>query len=235
MHPKQSIFSLLAIALMLMSALSYAADDEQDGMGIVHLTASAEKEVVNDLMVATLVVSEQDNDPAQLANKVNAKMGWALQRLKPIITVKHRTRSYNTRPIYDRKGAKVTGWRAEQSLEIESDDFKAAGKAIGLLQERLKMTSMRLSPKSSTRKEAEDQLIIEALNAFKARAELVAMNFGVASYELVNVHVNTHSNFQHPNVERYETARVSADSWPAVAGGTSTVNVQIQGSIKLQP
>ncbi|MBX2837324.1 MAG: SIMPL domain-containing protein [Gammaproteobacteria bacterium] len=224
----------IRVAVLLVVFVGSAiADEHNSEYGIIHLSATAEKEVKNDLLIATLIVHAEDNDPAQLANRINATMGWALTRLKPMTAIKHKTLNYQTNPVYDRKREKVLGWRAQQTLQLESQDFEAAGKAIELLQSRLKMTSMQLQPQPSTRKAAEDELINEALNAFKARAELVQTNFGASNYALREIHVNTGSHFVPPRYDARISHMQASEAAPAIEGGTSQVSVQVQGSIEL--
>jgi len=97
-------------------------------------------------------------------------MSWALEQIHQFPAVDSRSGNYSTWPQYERKQNKIIGWRSQQQLTIESDDFSIARKAIKLLQERLQVRSMQVRPKSETRQSREDDLIAEALTAFRQRA-----------------------------------------------------------------
>ena len=169
-----------------------AQSDDETLYNVYRLSSDASAEVDNDQMLATLVVQQEDKDPALLADKVNSTMAWAVAALRPYTTLRARTRDYQTYPRYDTSQARrLIGWRATQSLELETDDFEAAAKAIQQLQEKLQVQGIRLSTKPATRKSASDDLISAALTAFKERAELIQQNMGSSGYRILNVDIQT--------------------------------------------
>jgi len=78
-----------------------------------------------------------------------------------------------------------------QKLLLEGPDFAALGALIGQLQERLQVTAINFSVSPVRRAAAEDELIAQALDAFKQRAELVRKQFGAKGYRVVDVSINT--------------------------------------------
>ncbi|MBX2881584.1 MAG: SIMPL domain-containing protein [Granulosicoccus sp.] len=197
------------------------------------LQATAQGEVVNDLLVCDLVAEKEDRDSAKLANRINADMQWALAELKRYTKIKARTRNYTTWPRYDRKSNKILGWHASQTLQIESEDFDAAQTAIQKLQEKLLVRNMSLRPKAETRAEREDDLIAAALDRFKERAQIVQLNMGASTYRIVNAHINTQSN-QQPALYQEMARTSSVESAPAIQGGSSQITVSVQGEIRLE-
>ena len=203
------------------------------------LSSQAVTEVDNDLMTATLYVQEQDKDSALLANKINAAMSWAIEELKEYPALKVQTRDYQTYPRYDTSQARrLIGWRATQSIQIETDDFKTAGRAVQALQERLLVQEIRLSAKPTTRSAAADALIIEALDAFKARATLIQQNMTSSGFNVLEVNIQTNHNNprmyrgQAPQSDMMRSASVAEA--PAIETGTSRVSVQVSGKIQLE-
>jgi len=160
-------------------------------------------------------------------------MQWALARLKPYTSIKHKTLDYRTQPNYDSKHRNIIGWRASQSLQLETEDVKAAGEAIQTLQERLQVSGIRFEPKPETRRQREDQLIHDALDAFKDRALLVQSNMGMPSYTVLDIHVNTESHggpmYRGENM-RASTMDMAA---PGLEGGSSEIRVFVNGRIQL--
>lgn len=230
-----AVLCLVLTAFVGVGGVAFA-DEDQLLFDLYRLQATAEGEVPNDLLSAELVVEDEDRDAASLANRINASMGWALEQMKRYPGVKAESGNYNTWPKHERKTNRIIGWRSSQSLKIESDDFAAARKAINSLQERLTVRGMQLTAKPATRKAREDQLINEALNAFKARATLVMENMGSGTYRIVDLDINTHSGMQpypRPQMRGMEMS-MSKMAEPAIAAGTSTVAVTVSGRVQLQ-
>jgi len=230
--------SLATAGLVVLSTATAFAQDNADETryNVFSLSASASAELDNDLMTATLVVQAEDKDAARLASKVNATMTWAINQLRPFSTISKKTRDYQTYPRYDSSQARrLIGWRAAQTLEIETDDFEAAGRAIQLLQERLQIQGTELRAKEVTRQRGSDALISEALNAFKARALLVQTNMGAPGYQIIDITIETDESSQ-PGYRAGAMSMRSMDavSAPAIESGTSRVGVQVHGRIQLK-
>lgn len=200
---------------------------------VYHLSADAQAEVANDLMSVNVVAQATGTDSAELANKINANMGWALSQLKAYPSIETRTLDYQTYPQYERNGSRIKGWVASQSIRLESDDFEQTSKALQLLQERLQVQGMQLKAKPETRKKAEDQLINRALEAFKQRATLVQTNMGAPGYRIMNLSINTNGAQPRHNY-RTDTMEMSVQSAPAISAGTSSVTVNVSGQIQLE-
>jgi len=146
------IFILPAVFIAPIHAQSHTHEPQYD---VIQLSASAEIDVPNDLMSVNMVAQATGTDAADLANKINASMGWAVSKLKPFTAIETRTLDYQTRPQYERNGSRIKGWVASQAIRLETDNFEQAGKAIQLLQERLQVQGMQLSAKPATRERAE--------------------------------------------------------------------------------
>ncbi len=151
---------VLAVFLALQAVLPAQAQTGGETLyNVFNLTSEATAEVDNDLMIATLVVQLEDKDPAALADKVNAAMAWAIDVLRPYEMLNIKTRDYQTYPRYDTSQVRrLIGWRATQTLQLETEDFGAAGQVIQMLQEKLQVQGIRLMTKDSTREAASDQL-----------------------------------------------------------------------------
>jgi predicted secreted protein len=229
------------VVAVLIGSLCAAPVQAQTGpetlYNVFNLSSEASAEVENDLMTATLAVQQEDKDPAILADKVNVTMAWAVKQLRPFGSLTVQTRDYQTYPRYDTsQSRRLIGWRASQTLQLETDDFEAAGKAIQQLQERLQVQSIRLSTKPATRKAAADKLIGEALTAFKDRARLVQQNMGATTFKVLEVDIQTGQGSVPTFEARAEMAdmmRSSVATEPVVEAGTSRVSVQVFGRVQL--
>ena len=233
-----TLVTLVCLLLALQSSTASAQTAQETLFDVYRISSEASVDVDNDLMVATLVVQEENKDAAALASSVNSTMSWAVGLMRPFKTIEIRTRDYQTYPRYENTAARrLIGWRAQQSIELETDDFAAAGKAIQQLQEKLKVQSINLSVKPATREKASDLLIENALNSFKERAQLVQRNMNSASFRVLDVDIRTQQNSPQYNDARMMSADASysreVESAPAIVGGSTTVYVQVNGRIQL--
>jgi predicted secreted protein len=222
------------VLLLLSSSAGIAAENEQlfDVFGI---QAQAEAEVDNDEMRVILAAEHQNRNPAVLSDSINRDMQWALSRIKKATAVQARTLSYSSLPVYEDQ--QIVAWQAVQQIELKSTDVAALNEVVGDLQARLQVKQMSFRPTPATRKAAENRLVDQALDAFKARAEQVRKNMNAKAYRIVQVDIQTGNQFQPvPFAERADMAMFSRakTAAPAVEAGTSTTTVTVNGSIQLQ-
>jgi predicted secreted protein len=224
---------LVFLCLSVFTVAVYATESEQL-FNVFSLQAQAESDVSNDEMLVILAAEYQNPNPAALSQQINLDMQWALDQVKKNSALRARTLSYNSFPVY--KDQKIIGWQATQQLELLSTEIAALNEMIGNLQKRLQVKQMSFQPTTATRKAAEDKLVAQALDAFKARAELVRKNMGAKAYRVVNIDINTgYQAFPVHYAAREKMASFAMDAVaPAVEAGTSKTTVVVSGSIQLQ-
>ena len=223
--------------LTLLPALACAApaaraDDDQTLFNRVYLSAQAEREVPNDEMRVVLEASSQGRQSDAVADKVNTDMSWALEQAKKYTDVKAGTEAYNTWPIYDDR--LITGWHASQQLVLRSENVTKLTELVGVLQSRLQVSGMSFTPTKATRDTIVEELIGEAMEAFKKRIGIVGSHMDDKNFRIVDLHVETGEGFAQPRpymaraaaMEKMDVAR------PAVDAGTSTVTVTVNGSVQ---
>jgi predicted secreted protein len=89
---------------------------------------------------------------------------------------------------------------------------------------------VRLSPEG--RRAAEDGLIPEAINAFRARAEIARKSLNAKTYRLKTLSVETGA--AGPPIPLATMARAQSSAPPpAVEPGTSQVTVTVSGTVQL--
>ncbi len=219
---------------VLLLLVSGAAMAQEEGVfDRVSLQAEASREVKNDRMQAVLRVQEEGSDPARLADRINRTMRWALEEADDFEAVKAETGGYRTQPIYQ-KGT-LSHWRAVQTLRLESGDFTALSELVGELQERVQVQSMNFEVSEQARREAENDLIDDALGAFKARADRVRKNLDAGGWRIVQLNIDTQRGGPGPVYRMDVMAERAAGAPPAVKGGESTVSVNVSGTVQLLP
>lgn len=227
---------LLPAALILgLATTDYAmAAAEETRYNQIHIQVERSRQVDNDRMLAVLSVTSEDDIAARLADQVNRTMDWAVKMAKGRPKIEIRTGNYRTYPVYDKN--KIRRWRATQELVLEGGDFAELSSLVGQLQERLQVTSINFSLSPAQRAAVEDDLITQALEAFKRRAELVRKQLAGKGYRIVEASVNTGGGPPVPIMRRAAAMSPAAEAVapPAVEAGTSTLTVSVDGVIELQ-
>lgn len=222
-----------AFALIFAVAGTATAADDAPRYNQIHFQVERSRPVDNDRMHAVLSLTAEDDNAARLADHINRAMDGALKTAKARPKIEVRTGSYRTWPVYDKN--KIRRWRATQELLLEGSDFAELGNLIGQLQERLQVGSINFSVSPARRAAVEDELIAQALDAFKQRAELVRKQFAAKGYRLVNVSINTGGGQPVPLMRGMAMeAMDKAVAPPALEAGTSLLSVNVGGMIELQ-
>ena len=88
-----------------------------------------------------------------------------------------------------------------------------------------------------TRKSLEDELIEEALGAFRSRAELIAKSLGAASWSLVGLSIDGdgHAPEMYARRARAQMAITVKSAPPALEAGSSEIRIRVDGTIALDP
>jgi predicted secreted protein len=225
-----------AIALIaLFGAAGTAAHgaDAPDPMNRVSFQVESSRDVSNDWIQAVVGITDEGVDSAQLANRINTTMTRAMAVAKAAPGVRVKSRGYSTHPIH--QDGKFRRWRASQDLVLESADVDAVTALVGKLQSELQLRSIGFSISPERRRATEDELIAEALVAFKARAEIVRENLGASHYEIVDLSINTQGGS--PVRPVFAEARAMSASMvapPALEGGTSRLSIHVSGTIEFE-
>lgn len=202
---------------------------------VVELSAEAQREVVNDLLTAQLYVEETQANSATLAASLNRAMAEALRVAREYPAVKVRTGANATYPVYAPRTTQPQGWRGRAELRLEARDFAAASALIGRLQASMQLAGIGYAIAPETRKAVENELITEAVAAFRGRAEIVQKALGGKGFRIQRIAVGTGYAGPPPRVAmmaaRAEAAAVPA---PPVEGGTGSVNVTVNGAVEIE-
>jgi predicted secreted protein len=224
--------SVLPLLIAFASVVGPArAEDDGTLFNRVYLEARAEREVANDEIIVVLVTRHQGKSPREIASRVNDDMAWALKWAQGAAGVRATTGAYTTTPVYE-KGV-IQAWEARQELQLRGTDIAAATALAGELQERLQIGAMQFQPTRALRERTVEELIDEALTAFRQRAGRIAAHMDGKEYRIVDLHVST----QDPGapvvqMERAMKMMTTDAAPPAVEAGTSAVQVTVSGSVQ---
>ncbi len=227
----RSIISGLGLGLCL--AFPAWAGQDDGPRNRASLQVEAVREVENDWATARLNVFAEGKSAAAVARRVNETMARVVARAKKEKDIDRRSGGYTTNPIYD--DGRVVRWRGAQELRLEAEDVDRLAELVGELQsDDVLLVGIQFSVQRKTRKALEDELITEALQAFRARADLIATGMGVSEWSLIDVSVGTTSHHPRPVMMESRARYSSMDAAPPTfEAGTSEVRVQASGVVEL--
>ena len=199
-------------------------------MTVLHLSQTAERSVLRDLLRIDLRVEETGADPLPIQSGINSRMAAALDRAHKIQGVRVETGSYGVGEERPQSGP--SRWRGTQSLILTGKDADAALKLAGALQsDGLLMSSLVYESSPEIVRGAEEDLTAEALAALDRRAASIAdrMHLAVRGYR--DVHVGNAETGGRP-VPRFAAAAMAA---PIAEPGEATIRVTIEAELMLAP
>lgn len=223
---RPTALSLLLAALALPAIPALAMETTID------LSAEASRPAANDLVHASLTAEASGATPGDLSRQINAQIADALKTVKTYPSVKVKSGNTNSYPVYSKAG-KIESWRMRSELKLESTDTAAMSELIGKLQATLGISNLTLAPAPETRKAAENEAILDAISAFKARAAVIAgaMNKG---YSIKQLNVQTAGSYAPPML-RASVKMMSADAAPMpMESGDSQISATVSGQIQLE-
>jgi predicted secreted protein len=222
-----------ALTALFLAVGTAQGADAPEPMNRVSFQVERSREVANDWIQAVVGITDEDVDSARLADRINTTMTRAMAVAKAAPAVQVKSGGYATHPVH--QDGKLRRWRASQDLVLESADIDAVTELVGKLQSELQLRSIGFSISPERRRATEDELIAEALGAFKARAEIVRENLGASRYQIVQLSIGTQGG--PPPRPVFAEARAMSRSKvapPALEGGTSRLSIQVNGTIELE-
>ena len=179
---------LLAASFILCAAGAALAQPAEQQMTVLHLSRTAERSVLRDLLRIDLRVEETGADPLTIQSSINRRISAALDRAHQVQGVQVETGSYGVGEERPQTGP--SRWRGTQSLILRSKAADAALKLAGALQsDGLLMSSMAYEASPEIVRGAEEDLTAEALAALDRRAASIAdrMHLNLLGYRDLHV------------------------------------------------
>ncbi|MCW8943464.1 MAG: SIMPL domain-containing protein [Sedimenticola sp.] len=223
-----SRFFLIVWALLSATAL---ADTHPPSYDRITLSASAGESVENDILIATLYAQQEGNNPTKLSSQINQAISQAIAITKQQPEIKVQTMDYTTNPIY--RNNTLSGWRVRQSIRLESKNATAISQLIGTLQDSLQLGSTQYTVSPERRQHVQDHLTSKAIQSFRKRAELITREMGHQTYRLVQLQINERGTS--PRNYAMQGMALRAEAAPTLEAGSQRLEVQINGTIELQP
>lgn len=222
----------LGLGLALASS-SLIADEVRYNQ--IALRAEVQQQVSNDRLQVRLYAEDQDKDAGKLAGRITERLNKALETARKTEGVNVSSGNRSSQPVYDEKRNNIVAWRERGDILLESTDFARLSTLTGQLLSDLNLDDMQFSLSPASRRSTEDELIREAIEAFKARADIATSSLGGSGYRIVNLNLN--SQFMPPPMFRGAKMVMMADAEsaaaPSVEGGQADVTVSADGVIEV--
>ena len=223
----------LATCLLLVSSplLAQTATTPASGT-LIELSAQASRTTANDQFSATAFAEASHANSSTLARQINQQIAAALATAKEYPTVKARTGTTSTYPVYGKNERMIESWRMRSEIQLDSTDAAAIAELLGKLQGSLGVSQINASPAPETAQKAEADATIGAIQAFRERAGLIAGALG-KKYKIREMNVGNSNRGPVYPVMRAKAMMVAEAAPMPVEGGESQAVVNISGKIEL--
>jgi uncharacterized protein len=231
--------SSLLVAIALAICVSGAALAQTTGQQttdqpatVLHLSQTAERKVVRDLLRIELRVEETGADPLVLQSAINRRMAAALDRAHQVQGVEAETGAYAVNEEQPQNGP--SRWRASQSVILTGKAEDALLKLAGSLQsDGLLMSSLGYEVSPETVRGAEDDLTAEALAGLDHRAASIADRMHLSVLRYRDLRVGNAETGAAP-MPRF-AAMAMAMAPPVGAPGEAVIRVTVAAELLLGP
>ena len=220
------------IVFMLLSPVILA--EEQIAYNRVHITVDVSGEIANDRLTVSMISRADEKSSSDAAKAVNRSMQIALNKLKNHPDITARTLNYRTFPLY--KEGKITSWRVEQGLRLESSSIAELASVTGELQSTLKVTEMKYRTSPDKRRKKENELIEDAIEAFEERATVVSAGLGKSNFRIIRIQIDAQGGqryFPRQEVMATRAQLEQSSTAPGVQAGNQVITVTANGEIEV--
>ena len=230
--------SLLVLAAGLTGSVMAHAQMLPEPRQVVQLSASAQREAVQDWLTVVLSARHQASDAATVQNQLKVSLENALAQARAgaqVGAVEVSSGGFTVQPRYGRDG-QIAGWQGSAELLLQGRDVAKVSALAGRIS-GMTISQMFFSLSKDASRKLEDDVRLEAINQFKANAASVAKGFGFSGYELREVSVSAGDMpVMQPRLRVAAMADMAAASAAPipVEPGKSTVQVTVSGSIQLK-
>ncbi|WMW25109.1 SIMPL domain-containing protein [Methanolobus sediminis] len=226
---------VLAIALALMAAALYAESQrtaQQNTENTIFMSGYAEQKVVPDTASISIGVVTQAKTANGSSNENAAIMNAVVNELKAIgLEDKEMQTSYvSVSPIYNYTGGRtITGYSAYNSVEITTQKLDMINEIIdrSAAAGANQIGSLSFSVSGAMQKQLRDELISEAVNDSRSKADTLASTLNVKITGVKTSSVNDNSGVSAIYSIAQEMPVAEGTSTP-ISPGESTVSMTVQ-------
>lgn len=222
-------------------ALAVQAQPVPPPSGVLNLTTAASVEVAKDVLGVAFTVTREGNDAQAVQSGLKQALEAALIEARKIAKpglVEVQTGNFSLYPRYANpsKGGQpvINGWQGTAELTVQGKDIAAIAQLSGRIQS---MTIARVgySLSREAREKVEADVTAQAITGWRAKAALMAQQFGYGGYSVREVNVATNDFQQQPVPMLMKSARAAsmADEALPTEAGKGDVTAVVNGSAQM--
>lgn len=220
----------LALGLGLCTEPAAIAQDADRRATVLHLSQTAERTVMRDLLRIELRVEEVGPDARSVQNAINRRMAAALDRVHQVQGVRLETGAYNVGEEHPQNSG--VRWRGSQAIALTGRDADSMLKLAGTLQsDGLSTSALGYEISPETIRGAEEDLTVEALAALDHRAVSIAGNMQLAVLRYRDLRVGNAETGGRP-LPRFGAMAMAA---PVAEPGEAVIRVTVEAELLLVP
>lgn len=223
------------ISFLLILLLSLSAYAKELNYNIVSLSASAEKTVARDTMRVVFAIEEQGKNRQEVSNKTTTRSNRVLQAARQQNTLKAELSSRNAYS-FSPNNKNTMQWQDHATITVVSTDFNTLEKFIAQVQKDAAVQSLSFYPSRKIQRQLEDELIHQAIQSFRTKAQSITQALGKKQYEIVQININQQHNHHAPMMYRSKAIMASSvdAATPDTEAGEQHIQLDISGSIQVK-
>jgi len=231
---------LAAAALALPAAAQTPAPVPAAMEGLVNLTATASVDVAKDVLTVVFSVTREGNDAQAVQAGLKQALDAALAEARKVARpgqVDVQTGNFSLYPRYGNPTPRsagqpaITGWQGSAELLVQGKDVATVAQLAGRVQ-TMTIARVGYSLSREAREKVEADVQAQAVAQWRARAALLAQQFGYAGYRVREVSVSTDAAGPQPMMARARVAAAPPETLPTEAG-KGQVTATVSGTAQM--
>lgn len=213
------------------AAFSAHAESPKSTGAVLNFSTEVSRTVEKDIIVVSLFNHKTGKNLSELKQQISANLNKVIDAAPKEQGIEFEN-TFSQYANYDSKG-KITGWSASGYLYLESKNTEAVAKILDNLGSEvgIEYISFKVSPEKL--RALEDEMMLEIIQQFQHKAELIKKGLNASKYTLVNVNLSNplvqHRDYGH---RMYEAAsKKSADVSIPLEAGKQTISATASGNV----
>jgi predicted secreted protein len=205
---------------------------------VVSFSSTVQQEVTHDMLTLTLQATRSGAVAAEVQADLKRALDGALTQARFAAKpgdMDVRTGQFSIQPMYSNSG-KINAWQGVAQLVLQGRDMARIAQTAGKLNQ-LNIVNVAYGLSRETQQQYQTEMVNQAIEAFRARAQQMAKAFGFAHYTLGEVSVQTgDAGYQmRPMMMKSAMMADGAEAAVPIEPGKGEINVTVSGHVILQP
>ncbi|QNS15381.1 SIMPL domain-containing protein [Mannheimia bovis] len=247
----KNFFTILPLALTTITAFAETATTEAATAGTVvsvekkqasnfSFSTKVTRSVEQDLMQATVYSQKSGKSLPELKKSVSQNLNQVIETAKKHSAIEVQAEGISNNANYNNKG-NIDGWQAYGSVSLKSKDFNAMAEVLENLGKDVAIQSIYFGVSPEKVASLEEEMLLEVIKKFQAKAEIIQKALGAKQYRLSMVNLQTPSDGGYEYGSRMASAMYAAEKaamgksadMPLEAGKT-TISASASGSVDFE-